>query len=65
MQDFKKDLINHFDKSKLMTELEKAGKFDDKLIEKFKKEFKEYVAGYIAALPNYKAEKYGDIKELK
>lgn len=62
---FKKELLNHFSKSKLMSELSKAGKFDDKMIEKFNAEFKEFILGYTSALPNYKAETYGDIKELK
>ncbi len=62
---FKKEVVKHFNTSKLLPELEKAGKFDDKLIEKFKAEFKEFMLEFIESLPDYKAEKFGDIKELK
>ncbi|MCQ2747999.1 MAG: hypothetical protein MJ223_01895 [Mycoplasmoidaceae bacterium] len=43
----------------------KAKKFDDKMIDECKKEFKSFINKYIKTLPNYKAELYGDIKELK
>ncbi len=62
---FKKDLITHFKDSTLLKEIEKAGKFDEKLNEKWINEFKEFISGYIQGLPNYKPEQYGDIKELK
>ncbi|MCQ2956683.1 MAG: hypothetical protein MJ233_02290 [Mycoplasmoidaceae bacterium] len=62
---FKKEVVKHFGSSKLLPELQKAGKFDDKLIEKFKAEFKEFMLEFIEGLPDYKAEKFGDIKELK
>lgn len=61
---FKTEIIKYFNKGTLLKTLDKAGKFDDKLIDSFTKECKKFIKSYIKGIPNYDAKLYGDIKEL-
>jgi len=64
IEDFKKKMIYHFKPLTILRDVEKAGKLNDGLTEKFHKEFKNFIEDYIKTIPNYKSELYGDIKEL-
>jgi len=64
MEMFKKDLISHFKHSKIIEQINRCEKADDGLIADISKEMKSFIKNFTLKIPNYKAELYGDVKEL-
>ncbi len=62
--DYKAALIKHFSTSSVLASLDKTQKADDALLKTMHDEFKAFTKEYIKNIKDYKAELYGDIKEL-
>ncbi|MDR1234746.1 MAG: F0F1 ATP synthase subunit alpha [Mycoplasmataceae bacterium] len=62
--DFKIQLVAHFQNSALRTELEKKMTFDDELTNKFVTDVKQFIKTYVLSIKDYDANKYGTPTEL-